>query len=98
MSIRRVLTPFALSVLLLSSPLLAQSHRPNPPTPATSVASLLPRLRDLATAFWARVVGVQQKSGSSLNPDGLTGPNSGSSLDPDGSTDLGSNLDPNGRT
>ncbi|MEA2601436.1 MAG: hypothetical protein QOF89_2428 [Acidobacteriota bacterium] len=93
MPIRRVLTPFVLSILLLSSPLLAQPHRPNPPAPAASAASLLPHLRDLAAAFWARVVGIPEKSGSSLNPDGLTG-----SSTPNASTDIGSNLDPNGKT
>lgn len=93
MSIRRVLTTFAMSILVLSSPLLAQPHRPNPPVPTASDSSLLPRLRDLAAAFWARVVGIQEKSGSSLDPDGLT---SGSTLD--SSSDSGSNLDPNGRT
>jgi hypothetical protein len=114
MPIRRVLTPFVLSILLLSSTLLAQPHHPNPPAPAASAASLLPHLRDLAAAFWARVVGIPEKNGSGLNPDGLTGSStpsdgtdSGSSLDPDGltgsstpndSTDSGSSLDPNGKT
>jgi hypothetical protein len=98
MPIRRVLPPFALSVLLLSSPLLAQHPRPNPSAPAASAASLLPHLRDLAAALWARVVGIPEKGGSGLDPNGLTGTDSGSSLDPDGLTDSGSSLDPNGKT
>jgi hypothetical protein len=88
MPIRRVLTISVL--LLLSSPLLAQPQRPNPPSFA---ASLLPHLQDLAAAFWARVVGIQEKGGSGLDPDGLTG-----SSTPNDSTDSGSSLDPNGKT
>jgi hypothetical protein len=93
MPIRRILATFALSILVLSSPLLAQPHRPNPSAPTASTANLLPRLRDLAAAFWARVFGISEKSGSSLDPDGLTG-----SSTPSASNDSGSNLDPNGRT
>lgn len=93
MPIRRVLTPFVLSILLLSSPLLAHPRRPNPPAPAASAASLLPHLRDLAAAFWARVVGISEKGGSGLDPNGLTG-----SSTPNDSTDSGSKLDPNGKT
>ena len=93
MPIRRVLPLLVLSILLLSSPLLAQPPRPNPPAPAASADSLLSHLQNLAAAFWARVFGIPERSGSSLDPDGLTG-----SSTPSDGTDSGSSLDPNGKT
>jgi hypothetical protein len=93
MSTRRALTIFTLAFLVLTSPLLAQPHRPNPPVRTASAASPLSILRDLAAAFWARVAGIWEKGGSGLDPNGLTG----NPTPPDGS-DSGSGLNPDGRT